>query len=90
MVYKGTVEGFEGITSSGIGYLTVNGLPIICEASSTIRALGDVFGDDGFENRDIVFSLDDLGVLATISPEEDYQGDAVDYEGDDITGFGIF
>lgn len=78
--YRGTLGKFVGSWSSGIGFLEIDGHPIPCENGPTVRALETCFGDaiqpehtvssKSFEGRQIVYSVDDIGLLSAFTPVE--------------------
>ena len=83
----GTLEGFEGRRGSGIGFLKIRDdetgrvLRIPAENAPTTRALDAAFGNvigpghtassKSFLGRRIAYELDDLGMLASFTPEEE-------------------
>lgn len=87
----GTLERFVGSWSSGLGYLVIDGTPIPCENPATVRALDGCFGDviqpghtllsESFEGREVVYSVDDLGLLLGFTPIEDWDGPEIPPEG---------
>jgi hypothetical protein len=78
--YRGKLEGFYGSWGSGIGFLIIDGTPISCENGATVRALeacyGDVIvcghriSDRSFKGREVVYAVDDLGLLLGFTPIE--------------------
>lgn len=89
--YQGTITGFRGSWGSGIGYLIIDGEPIMCENAPTVRALdgcfGDVIGrdhsvdDSAIKGQEIVYSVDDLGMLAGFTPVSEWTGPEIPEEG---------
>ena len=93
---KGTIEGFVGSWGSGIAILAIqrdDGVPDwpFCENSSTVRALDAAFGNviapdhcvnnDALKGKRIVYTLDDMGMLACFTPEEEWGGPEIPPEG---------
>lgn len=81
---RGALGKFVGSWSSGIGFLEIDGHPIPCENGPTVRALDACFGDvirsghtvssESFAGREVVYSVDDIGLLLAFTPIEDYSG----------------
>lgn len=81
---RGILGNFVGSWSSGFGFLEIDGRPIPCENAPTVRALDACFGEviqpghivssESFEGREIVYSVDELGVLLAFTPIEDWAG----------------
>ncbi len=81
--YRGTLGKFHGSYSSGIAFIEINGSPVPCENAPTVRALEHCFGNviqpdhtassRSFEGREVVYSLDDFGLLLSFTPAD--QGD---------------
>jgi len=82
----GTILDFRGSWGSGIATLTVEDSKgqkrtIQCENAPTVRALDAIFGDvitpshrvdvEKIIGRKIRYSVDDLGILTGIAPEEE-------------------
>lgn len=86
---KGTITGFSGNWMSGIGYVIIDGVPVMCENGATVRALQNCFGnviDAGHrasikEPREIVYSVDDMGLLMGFTPVEEWTGPEIPAEG---------
>lgn len=88
---RGTLGKFLGSWSSGLGFLEIDGHPIPCENALTVRALDACFGDviqlghavssEGFEGREVVYSVDDLGLLLGFTPIEEWAGPEIVLEG---------
>lgn len=88
--YKGTLIGFGGSWRSGIGYLLFSDRPaVMCENAPTVRALqaayGDVIGEAHTAKikspREIVYSVDDMGLLTAFTPAEQWSGPEIPEEG---------
>jgi hypothetical protein len=88
--YKGTLIGFSGLWGSGIGQLLFSDQSaVMCENGATVRALQGFFGnviDDGHKAsikspREIVYSVDDMGLLLGFTPVEDWNGPEIPPEG---------
>jgi hypothetical protein len=90
-VFCGRLEGFSGSWGSGIGFLIINGEPIPCENTATVRALEACFGDAivpghtissvSFKGREIVYAVDSLGMLVDLVPIERWEGPEIPPEG---------
>jgi len=90
-IYQGTINGMKGNWLSGIGYLLIDGKAIPCENATTVRALArcydDVIGSTHSVNekaiigKEIVYQLDDLGMLNGFAPASDYDGPTIPTEG---------
>jgi hypothetical protein len=90
---KGTLGGFRGSWMSGLGYLIIDDTPVPCDNAPTVRALDGCFGDvikpghtvDGdapsFVGREVVYSVDDMGVLLGFTPVEEWEGPEIPDEG---------
>jgi len=75
---RGTIDGFVGSWSSGLGYLMINGQPVPCDNAATVRALEACFGgviapgylvsQEGIVGRQICYSVSPWGVLEAFSP----------------------
>lgn len=82
--YRGKLEAFSGFWGSGIGFLVIDGVPIPCENGATVRALEACFGNvvmsdhrassENFKGREVVFLVDDFGLLLGFTPIEEWQG----------------
>ncbi len=89
--YKGTIQGFSGSWGSGLGYLVIDGRPVPCENAQTVRCLDAAFGNviapghtvdnRAVHGREIVYSVDDFGMLLGFSPIEDWTGPDIPPEG---------
>lgn len=85
-VYRGVIDGFSGSWGSGLGYLVVSGMPIPCDNGPTVRALDAAFGgvigeahcvdgEDGHVGQEIVYSMDEFGmVLGGLAPAYQWDG----------------
>lgn len=82
--YSGRLERFAGSWASGLGFLVFDdGTAIPCENAATVRALEDCFGNviasghaassDSFSGREIVYSIDDFGMLLGFVPAEKWR-----------------
>lgn len=88
---RGTLGRFIGSYSSGLRFLEIDGCPIPCESAPTVRALDDCFGEviqpghtvssDSFKGREIVYSVDGLGLLLAFTPVEDWTGPEIPPDG---------
>lgn len=89
--YRGTIDGFEGSWQSGLGYLVINGMPVMCENAPTVRALEGAFGDvigeghtvntKALAGKEIIYSVDDLGLLMGLTPVDEWEGPEIPAEG---------
>lgn len=86
----GTLGPFRGSWQSGLATLEVDGVPIPCESGPTGRALGGCFDAIGeahtinsakFVGREVVYSVDDFGLLLGFTPVEDWVGPEIPEEG---------
>ena len=74
----GKITGFTGSAGSGLGTIFIDGKPIMCENSTTVRALDDAFGNvitkdhsvntSSIIGRTIVYSIGDYGLLEWFRP----------------------
>ena len=88
---KGTINGFSGSWGSGIGYLVIDERPVPCENGATVRALAGAFpgfisaghcvDNQAIAGKEIVYSVDELGMLANFTPAEDWAGPEIPPEG---------
>ncbi len=88
---KGTIEGFSGSWGSGMGYLIIDGKPIPCDNAPTVRALEGCFGNviarghsvnnDAIKGKEVVYSVDGIGLLLGFTPVEDWTGPEIPAEG---------
>lgn len=89
---KGTIDGFSGNWLSGIGYLIIDGMPVMCENGATVRALDGAFGDvieakthtvnnEAIKGKEIIYSVDDMGVLMGFTPVDEWEGPEIPPEG---------
>jgi benzoyl-CoA reductase/2-hydroxyglutaryl-CoA dehydratase subunit BcrC/BadD/HgdB len=79
--YRGKLEHFSGSWQSGLGFLIIDGIPIPCENAATVRALESCFGgviqagntvsSDSFKGCEVVYSVDEFGLLLRFTPIED-------------------
>jgi hypothetical protein len=77
---EGVITGFVGTYGSGLGYLFVDGDPIPCENTTTVRALADAFSLRLSSNfmfdvskivgRPIRYDVDKFGTLMWFMPVE--------------------
>jgi hypothetical protein len=89
--YKGTINAFRGSYMSGLGYLIIDGQPVMCENAQTVRSLDGAFGDviaknhtvnnDAIAGKEIVYSVDDMGILMGFTPVEEWTGPEIPEEG---------
>lgn len=90
--YRGKIDGFAGSWGSGLGYLVVDGRSIPCDNGPTVRALEacfggvigkahDVVGGPSWVGKEIVYSVDEVGLLAGFTPAEDWNGPEIPPEG---------
>jgi len=88
--YKGTLVGFGGNWMSGIGQLFFSDRPaVMCENAATVRALQGAYGDVIDEGhcasikspREIVYSVDDMGLLLGFTPVGEWTGPEIPEEG---------
>lgn len=87
----GTIDGFAGSWSSGLGFLIIDGRPVPCENAPTIRALEACYGGviaadhrvdgEAIEGKRVVYSIDDFGLLLGFTPEEDWEGPEIPEDG---------
>ncbi len=86
---RGTIEGFHGSWGSGLGYLVIDGQPVLCENGATVRALQGAFGnviDPGHTasvkgRHEVVYSIDGMGLLLGFTPIEEWTGPEIPEEG---------
>lgn len=91
VTYKGTIVGFRGSRGSGLGSLVLEDRIIPCENAPTVRALDACFGgvitpghtadSNPLRGKEIVYSVDDLGLLMAFTPVEDWTGPEIPEEG---------
>jgi hypothetical protein len=89
--YKGTLNAFHGSWMSGLATLVIDGQPVMCENGATVRALHNCFGDviaaghtvdsSAFAGKEIVYSVDDMGVLIGFTPTDEWTGPEIPEEG---------
>lgn len=77
-VYKGTIVGIDHTIGSGLAHLHLkddkgSDVVVHCEAGQTFRALSAAFGDSvyGPVGKEIYFTTDRYGVMASFSPVDD-------------------
>ena len=90
-IFCGRLEGFSGSWGSKIGILIINGEGILCEYAATVRALESSYGEviapgyticsASFKGREIVYSVDKLGILIGFVPIERWEGPGIPPEG---------
>lgn len=83
-IHRGTIENFEGGWGSGIAVITISGERVPCDNGPTVRAiaswcdefitLGHSVDPEAITGREVVYGLDDIGLLEWICPAEDYDG----------------
>jgi hypothetical protein len=74
---------------SGMGYLVIDGKPVMCENAQTVRALQGAYGDVIDKGhtasikspREIIYSVDDIGLLIGFTPIEEWTGPEIPEEG---------
>ena len=85
MIQKGKLKQFSGSFGSGLGNLTieVNGKlqQFHCDNGTTVRSLEAAYGNVitkghtadgiGYKNKEVYFTVDDLGVLESFCPVEE-------------------
>ena len=92
-MYKGTIKGFWGIWSSGLGSLELeDGTEIPCENGPIIRALdayypgfitmGHEVNVKAIKGQEIVYELSNWGTLASFCPTEEYEEPSLEEEKD--------
>ncbi len=92
ITYKGTLKGFSGNWQSGLATLHFYGRPSIhCENAPTARALDACFGDviahghtvdsSAIDGKEVIYSVDDMGILYGFTPVEDWTGPEIPDEG---------
>lgn len=74
----GEITGFVALAGSGLASIFIDGLPVLCENTMTIRALDDAFENfvgkdlsinvDAIVGQKIVYSVGDYGLLEWFSP----------------------
>jgi hypothetical protein len=88
--YKGTLTGFSGSWMSGIGQLIFSDRPaVMCENAQTVRSLQACYGDVIDKGhtasikspREIVYSVDDVGLLLGFTPVDEWTGPEIPPEG---------
>jgi hypothetical protein len=90
-IHKGILGQFMGSWLSGLGFLEIDGRPVPCENGPTVRALDACFGNvirpghtisnKSFDGREVVYSVDDLGLLLAFTPVEDWTGPDIPPDG---------
>jgi hypothetical protein len=75
---QGIIDSFGGSYGSGLATLVINGQPVMCENTGTVRALDACFGDvitdahsvdeKPFVGQRIVFEVDNVGILEWFAP----------------------
>jgi len=93
-VKHGVIDGFSGSWGSGLGYLVIEGQPIPCDNSATVRALEACFGDvispghmvnqESITGREIRYSVSAWGTLEALSPVDDNRRLADEEESQDV------
>jgi benzoyl-CoA reductase/2-hydroxyglutaryl-CoA dehydratase subunit BcrC/BadD/HgdB len=83
-VYRGKIEAFHGSWLSGIATLIISGKPVLCENTSTVRALDSCFGNvitsghcvnnRAIRGKDICYSFDEMGlILEAFTPTREWK-----------------
>ena len=77
----GVIDGFIGTWGSGLGYLVIDGCPVPCDNTATVRALEACFGrvvapghlvdQESIVGREIWYQVGLWGVLEAFSPVDD-------------------
>lgn len=88
---KGVIEGFSGNWMSGLGYLIIDGVPVMCENAPTVRSLDECFGDviapghtvnsEAINGKEVIYSVDDMGILMGFTPVAEWTGPEIPEEG---------
>lgn len=87
---KGTIEAFHGSWMSGLAELVIDGMPIMCDNGPTGRALcgafdaagaGHTINNDAIAGKEVVYSVDDMGMLLGFTPVEEWEGPEIPEEG---------
>ena len=92
-VYRDQIAGFHGSWGSGLASLTFeSGRSVMCENGQTVRALDACFGDviteghcvdqQAIIGKDIVWSMDDLGILEGFTPACEWRGELPELGGE--------
>jgi hypothetical protein len=95
--YRGKIKEFGGSWQSGLGQLTIeraDGLTVAvpCENGATVRALDGCFGDvigaghtasipEHAQDVEVVYSVDDFGILLGFTPVAEWEGPEIPNEG---------
>ena len=82
MPKRGVIRALHGSWLSGIAELELDTGSVHCENAPTVRALEAAFGDvittghsinqDAIRGREIMYDVDEVGLLAWICPIEEY------------------
>lgn len=89
---RGFIEDFRGNYYSGLGVIQISGEVINCENAQTVRSLEGCFGGiigpqhtasipDHVRSREVVYSVDDMGILLGFTPIEEWTGPEIPPEG---------
>ena len=75
---EGTILAFRGSWDSGLAHLVVDGIPVPCHNSTTVRCLdshfpnfiieGHGYDENAIIGKRIEYTVDDFGVLETLTP----------------------
>jgi hypothetical protein len=89
--YRGTIEQFSGSWGSGLGSLLISGRLVTCENAQTVRSLDACFGNviapnhsvnqDAIRGQEVIYSVDDIGVLLGFTPIDEWTGPDIPPEG---------
>lgn len=81
---RGIITGFRGNWASGLGFLFVDGVPVVCENAQTVRCLDGAFGDviaaghtvnqEAIVGQEIIYTTDHLGMLEAFTPIDEWPG----------------
>ena len=90
-VFQGTIQGFYGTWNSGIARIAIDDRTIPCDNEPTVRALQDLFGEviqpghvvdgEAICGHDVVYSVNDLGLLSGLLPAHQWDGDEIPEDG---------
>ncbi len=87
----GTIVSFAGSWGSGLGTLVFEDNSVFCENGATVRALENCFGEviaaghtvnqAAIKGREVVYSVDNMGILIGFTPVDDWTGPEIPEEG---------
>lgn len=92
MLQKGTLKQFSGSWGSGLSTLAIevdgNIKQFHCDNGTTVRSLEDAFGNviteghtadgQGYKDKEVYFSVDDIGFLEGFTPVEEATQELID------------